>query len=132
MRYTWDANGVKLAKVAEGANAQNNVRTDYSGNFLYENNTLKSIFTPYGRIVPFNNNGSVLYMVEYNLTDHLGNVRVTFTAHANGKPETNQITSYDPFGFVTKQDNWYATSVLKNKYLYNGKEIQNDVLPVLR
>jgi RHS repeat-associated protein len=125
--YTWDAVGNKLAKKVYG-NTAATTRYDYSGNFLYENSVLKCIFTSEGRIVPFNNNGSVLWNYEYNLKDHLGNTRIVFTAHSDGKPETNQITSYDPFGFVTKQDNWYATSTLKNKYLYNGKEIQNDVL----
>ncbi len=28
--------------------------TDYSGNFLYENNELKAIFTSAGRIIPCN------------------------------------------------------------------------------
>jgi RHS repeat-associated protein len=118
----------KLAKKVYGNTAGNTARYDYSGNFLYENSVLKCIFTSEGRIVAFNNNGTMRYNFEYNLKDHLGNTRVVLTAHSDGKPETNQITSYDPFGFVTKQDNWYATSVLKNKYLYNGKEIQNDIL----
>ena len=59
---------------------------------------------------------------------HLGNTRVTYTAHANGRPEVNQITSYDPYGFVTNQSNWYPTGVTRNKMLYNGKEIQDETL----
>ena len=126
VRYTWNAAGVKLARCVMGATAQNNTRFDYSGNFLYENNILKCIFTSEGRIALFNNNGSVLYNFEYNLKDHLGNTHIVFTAHANGQPETNQITSYDPFGFVTTQADWYPTGALKNNYLYNGKEWQDD------
>jgi len=78
--------------------------------------------------MPFTSNGNVLYRYEYNLKDHLGNVRVTLTAHSSGKPEVNQISSYDPFGMVTRQENWFATGMLKNKYLYNGKELQDDLL----
>ena len=52
LRYTYDATGSKLAKVVDGINAENNTRVDYSGNFLYENNDLKAIFTSAGRIVP--------------------------------------------------------------------------------
>jgi RHS repeat-associated protein len=125
--YTWDAVGNKLAKKVYG-NTAATTRYDYSGNFLYENSVLKCIFTSEGRIVPFNNNGSVLWNYEYNQKDHLGNTRVVFTAHSDGKPETNQITNYDPFGFVTQQSNWYATGAFKNKYLYNGKELQDDQL----
>jgi len=125
--YTWDAVGNKLAKKVYG-NTAATTRYDYSGNFLYENSVLKCIFTSEGRIVPFNNNGSVLWNYEYNLKDHLGNTRVVFTAHSDGKPETNQITSYDPFGFVTTQTNWYPTGAFKNKFLYNGKELQDDQL----
>jgi RHS repeat-associated protein len=126
--FTWDAAGNKLAKKVYGNMAGNTTRYDYSGNFLYENSVLKCIFTSEGRIVAFNNNGSVLWNYEYNQKDHLGNTRVVFTAHSDGKPETNQITSYDPFGFVTQQSNWYATGAFKNKFLYNGKELQDDLL----
>jgi len=34
---------------------------------------------------------------------HLGNTRVTFTGHSNGRPEVNQVTSYDPFGLVINE-----------------------------
>ncbi len=66
----------------------------YSGNFLYENNELKAIFTSAGRIIPFDNNGNVVYKFEYNLQDHLGNTRVVFSGHSNGQPEVMQVTDY--------------------------------------
>ncbi len=128
LRYTYDATGSKLAKVVDGINAENNTRVDYSGNFLYENNDLKAIFTSAGRIVPFNNNGEVLYKFEYNLQDHLGNSRVVFSGHSNGMPEVMQVTDYYPFGLVMNQENYFADGVLSNKYLYNGKELQDDEL----
>ncbi|MCX6239669.1 MAG: RHS repeat-associated core domain-containing protein [Bacteroidia bacterium] len=68
-------------------------------------------------------------MFEYNLTDHLGNVRVTFGGHSSGGPEVLQVTDYDPFGLVMAQQNFVAAeNSLQNKYLYNGKELQDDVL----
>ena len=109
-------------------NAENNTRIDYSGNFLYENNVLKAIFTSAGRIISFNNNGVTLYKFEYNLQDHLGNTRVVFSGHSNGMPEVMQVTDYYPFGLVMNQEDYFADGVLGNKYLYNGKELQDDEL----
>lgn len=93
---------------------------------MYENDVLKCIFTSQGRIVRLETGGNVLFNYEYNLQDHLGNTRVVFTAHSNGKPEVNQITAYDPFGYVISQSNWYPTGAFRNKNLYNGKEYQDD------
>ena len=128
LRYTFDAAGNQLAKIVDGTNAENNTRVDYSGNFLYENNDLKAIFTFPGRIVPFNNNGEVLYQFEYNLQDHLENTRVVFGGHSKVMPEVMQVTDYYPFGLIMNQQNYFVDGVLFNKYLYNGKELQDDEL----
>jgi RHS repeat-associated protein len=101
---------------------------DYSGNFLYENGELKAIFTSAGRIIPFDNGGETIFKFEYNLQDHLGNTRVVFSGHSNGQPEVMQVTDYYPFGLVMNQQNYFASGVLSNKYLYNGKELQDDEL----
>jgi len=127
-RYTYDAVGNKKAKVIEFTGNSNAGRTDYSGNFIYENDKLKAIFTSAGRIVPFDNNGNVLYKFEYNLQDHLGNTRVVFGGHDNGRPEVMQTTDYYPFGMVMNQSNTFADGVLSNNFLYNGKELQNDAI----
>jgi RHS repeat-associated protein len=128
LRYTYDAAGNKLAKVVDGTVAGNNTRLDYSGNFLYENNELKAIFTSAGRIIPFDNGGETIFKFEYNLQDHLGNTRVVFSGHSNGQPEVMQVTDYYPFGMVMNQQNYFASGVLSNKYLYNNKELQDDEL----
>jgi RHS repeat-associated protein len=128
LRYTYDAAGNKLVKVVDGTVAENNTRLDYSGNFLYENNELKAIFTSVGRIVPFDNGGETIFKFEYNLQDHLGNTRVVFSGHSNGQPEVMQVTDYYPFGLVMNQENYFASGVLFNKYLYNNKEWQDDEL----
>ena len=62
------------------------------------------------------------YSYEYNLTDHLGNVRATFYKN----PNTNLLE-------VLQRDNYYAFGLRKpsqfgnNKYLYNGKELQEEL-----
>ncbi|MDD2963541.1 MAG: RHS repeat-associated core domain-containing protein [Bacteroidales bacterium] len=81
-------------------------------------------------------NGQVHWKTEYNLSDQtsttlssgLGNVRVVFAAHANGQPEVMQQTSYYPFGYTLQQNDYYASVTSENKNLYNGKELQDDVL----
>jgi RHS repeat-associated protein len=128
LRYTYDAAGNKLVKVVDGTVAGNNTRLDYSGNFLYENGELKAIFTSAGRIIPFDNGGETVFKFEYNLQDHLGNTRVVFSGHSNGQPELMQVTDYYPFGMVMNQENYFASGVLSNKYLYNNKELQDDEL----
>jgi RHS repeat-associated protein len=128
VRYTYDAAGNKLVKAIELDGNPNIGRFDYSGNFLYEYGELKAIFTSAGRIIPFDNNGNVVYKFEYNLQDHLGNTRVVFSGHSNGQPEVMQVTDYYPFGMVMNQENYFASGVLSNKYLYNNKELQDDEL----
>jgi RHS repeat-associated protein len=125
--YTYDAAGARLARtITIGTEAATHYY--YSGPFMYLNNDLKCIFTPEGRVVALNDSPGVLSCFEYNLKDHLGNTRVTFTGHSNGKPEVNQITSYDPYGLVTSQTSYYTTGAFANKQLYNGKELQDDAL----
>ena len=59
---------------------------------------------------------------QYFLKDHLGNTRVTFTQTG----EVIQEDSYYPFGMaMTGLSNQSGTSY-KNKYLYNGKELQDE------
>ncbi|MBN2820070.1 MAG: hypothetical protein JXP36_13925 [Bacteroidales bacterium] len=108
--------------MVDGTNAANNTRIDYSGNIIYEDNQLKAIFTSEGRIVK---DGST-YKFEYNMKDHLGNVRVAFIGQSSGTPLVTQRSSYFPFGMVAEQTNSYSSGILGNKFLYNGKELQDD------
>jgi RHS repeat-associated protein len=72
-----------------------------------------------------------VWQYEYTLKDHLGNTRVTF-ADIDGSrtiqpnAEINQINHYYPFG-LNMEGNWNGASAdAKNKYQYNGKELQSD------
>ncbi len=56
-------------------------------------------------------------MYYYNLSDHLGNVRVVVGNDANATQI--QTNDYTAFGVAISSD------VSKNKYLYNGKELQD-------
>ncbi len=56
-------------------------------------------------------------MYYYNLSDHLGNVRVVVGDDANATQI--QTNDYTAFGVAISSD------ISKNKYLYNGKELQD-------
>jgi RHS repeat-associated protein len=110
--YVYDATGRKLRKVS------GTVATDYISGVQYTGNTLDFIQNEVGRAIP---NGTA-YKYEYNLSDHLGNVRYSFDVSANGVVGLTQKDDYYPFGMrIAKQ-----VSSLENKYLYNGKEIQQE------
>ncbi len=103
--------------------------TDYIGSFVYEDNELKYILTPEGRALPDGNGG---FEYQYYLKDHLGNVRIMFDENK----QVLQNYSYYPFGMEMparqKQSeggngfDYNASTTLKNDYLYNGKELQDE------
>lgn len=110
--YVYDATGRKLRKVS------GTVATDYISGVQYTGNTLDFIQNEVGRAIP---NGTA-YKYEYNLSDHLGNVRYSFDVNSSGAIGATQKDDYYPFGLrIAKQ-----VSSLENKYLYNGKEIQQE------
>jgi RHS repeat-associated protein len=105
------------------------VVTAVGKSFVYEDSKLAFIQTPEGRIVPDHDT----YAYEYFLKDHLGNTRVVF----NEQGEMLQIeakwrsrlfgnNSYYPFGGIMEGLNYTAGLAPENKYLYNGKEFQDD------
>ncbi len=119
INYIYDAAGIKLQKTL----GLNGTTTDYIGNFIYEDDELKYILTGNGRIVIDGKKSNYQYFIK----DHLGNTRVTFDA--SGK--VLQEESYYPFGMVMNGFNYIDQSLVdndtKNKYLYNGKELQDDL-----
>jgi RHS repeat-associated protein len=92
---------------------------DYIGNFVYEDNVLKYILTSEGRVLA-NSGGNFEY--QYSLKDHLGNTRITF----NQNGEIIQEDAYYPFGMKMNGLCYQSGTDYENKYLYNGKELQDD------
>jgi RHS repeat-associated protein len=113
LAYTYDAMGRKLRKVST---AGTTVTTDYVDGIQYTNGTIDLIQTEQG--MARNNGGSYTY--EYNLTDHLGNVRASFDIYG-GAVRMLQRDDYYAFGLRK------AVSGGTNKYLYNGKELQEEL-----
>jgi len=115
IKYVYDAAGTKLAKLKNNAPV-----TYYAGNFVYNGSKqLDYIITEEGMV---KKTGSQ-YSYEYYLKDHLGNIRTVFRPGPGGTIITEQVNAYYPFGMLFAKNN-----TDKNKYLYNGKELQDDVL----
>ncbi|MDQ0636544.1 RHS repeat-associated protein [Pedobacter sp. W3I1] len=113
LSYTYDASGNKLAKTSNGS-----VR-NYIGGIEYKpDGSIDIIHTEEG--VAQNNGGTYTY--HYNLSDHLGNVRYTFDV-VNGLISPLQKDDYYAFG----KRNTSMQGSVDNKYLYNGKEIQEEL-----
>jgi hypothetical protein len=78
--------------------------TYYMGPFVHEGlqngtSSLKYIITPEGRIINNGTDSVPVWKWEYNLTDHLGNVRVVLTPSATaGYVTVLQEDNYFPFG----------------------------------
>lgn len=110
--YIYDAASTKLVNLLPNSKAYK-----YLGNFVYnETNVLEYILTDEGRL--YVDGTSAKY--EYYLKDHLGNTRVVFDETGATPVQTNH---YYPFGM---RFNNAPTGNPLNKYLYNGKELQEE------
>ena len=119
LEFTYNAAGVKLRKQVYESGSLISDR-HYVGNFEYNEGELELIHTDEGRItIPDSE-----YRYEYYLQDHLGNNRVMFTDDGTGTAEILQEAHYYPFGMTLAGLN-YSTG-LPTKYLYNGKERQDE------
>ena len=93
----------------------------YEGGFEYADDTLSLIHTGEG----FVQRTSTGFTYNYFLKDHLGNNRVVFGEGTGGQLVVSQTTDYYPFGAAHEPTYESGTD---NKYLYNGKERQDDML----
>ena len=108
INYEYDAEGTKLKKTLSTGKV-----TDYEEDEIYENSILYQTSHDEGRIV----NG----IYEYNITDHLGNLRVAFK-DSLGIAKITQVNAYGAFGddLPTLK---YINSLKINRYNFNGKEV---------
>ena len=111
IEYEYDAEGTKLKKTLSTGKV-----TDYEEDDIYENNILYQTSHDEGRIV----NG----IYEYNITDHLGNLRVAFK-DSSGIAKITQVNAYGAFGddLPTLK---YINSLKINKFQFQEQELQDD------
>jgi len=136
-QYLYRADGTKLSKVYTFGLSKNqserNSITDYLDGFQYEGTGVStSIINRILKFVPtsegYYNFVSNKYI--YNFTDHLGNVRLSYTKNASGTaPEIAEEKNYYPFGLKHEGYNTTYNSPNYNpgyKYGYNNKELQEE------
>ena len=109
--YIYSATGEKLAKKAGGS------FTYYRGVMVYPSNTTLLYMQHPEGTVSMTSDG---YTYNYFKTDHTGSTRVLLSA-VNGSLQQQQTTDYYPFGLA-----WEYNNLNKNKYLFSGKELQDD------
>lgn len=105
--YVYSSDGEKLSVIHQSSTQK---RTDYVGNMIYENGSLKRILVDGGYI----ENGVYYFYLE----DHLGNNRVV--AKADGT--VIQTNHYYPYGMLFAE----STYADKQPYKYNGKELDRE------
>ncbi|MFY7665568.1 RHS repeat domain-containing protein, partial [Flavobacterium sp.] len=140
IRYTYDALGVKLRKEVDDPANNTTTTTEYLDGFQYKNEAL--IFFPTSEgYVEFATPTKFFYV--YNYTDHLGNVRMSYTEHGPGVPKILEDNHYYPFGL--RHENYASERFERVKepngdlyviqpterrewqYKYNGKEWQDEL-----
>ena len=118
--YIYNATGQKVSKIVN--EATNITQTNYlAGGFQYKNNVLQFFPHAEGYVKHEANN----YSYVFNYTDHLGNIRLSYTDINNSNiidaDEIVEENQYYPFGLKHET---YNTS---NAYQYNGKELQTEL-----
>ncbi|MBB6369651.1 RHS repeat-associated core domain-containing protein [Chryseobacterium shigense] len=127
--YIYRADGTKQRKVykysGETFATEAVLSTDYLDGFQYESQAASGPFTL--KFVPtaegyynFENNKYI-----YSYTDHLGNVRLSYSKNSSGSAEVLEENNFYPFGLKHEGYNALAGNPAYN-YGYNGKELQKE------
>jgi RHS repeat-associated protein len=132
--YLYSADGTKVKKtVVESGSA---TTTDYLGGYQYKNAVRQFFPTAEGYVKATVSGTTYNYNYIYNYTDHLGNVRLSYTK-VGSNPVILEENDYYPFGLKHQGYNAELYTVnsgslvglLKpfNNYKYNGKELQDEL-----
>ncbi|QHC86416.1 hypothetical protein AS589_17320 [Empedobacter brevis] len=118
--YTYDASGVKLAKVVTEGEGVRVTTTDYINGFQYSqeagkgNQSVLQFFPTAEGYVNVTDGTAFNYV--YNYTDHLGNVRLSYQKESNGALKVLEENNYYPYGL--KHTGYNNTNVANANYKY--------------
>jgi len=119
LEYAYDAGGSKLSKTIYDGSSSTTI--NYIGGFEFDNsNALTSFAMPEGRV---RKTGSSTFTFEYFITDHQGNVRVSFEDNS-GSAIVRQENSYYPYGMIMAGN--YQPSAPNNNLYNAGSRWQDD------
>ena len=113
------ASGEKLRKTVYFTDGISVVK-DYIGSFVYVDGVLDFFHTSEGRVEYDGTN----FEYQYSIKDHLGNVRVLFADDGAGNAIIKQENHYYPYGLTLA--GLGSTGGSDNKFLYNGKELEDE------
>jgi len=119
IEYTYNAAGVKLGKKVT-VNGKTTT-TDYLSGYQYKNGQLQFYTMAEGYVKI--EEGKPVYV--YNYTDHLGNVRLSYT-DKNGTLQLLQEKNYYPFGLTHKGYNETVAGTLNRYKNYQGQELNTE------
>lgn len=131
-KYQYRSDGLKIRKIytygAGKANYETSLITDYLDGFQYEYFDTGDLFaTASLKFVPtaegyynFENNKYI-----YNYTDHLGNIRLSYSKNVNGSAEVLEENNFYPFGLKHEGYNQFVGNPSYN-YGYGQKELQKE------
>lgn len=129
--YIYNAVGQKVQKTVTVITPASTTITNYLGGYQYQG---VNGVTPSLQFFPttegYVKNASGVYSYVFNYTDHLGNVRLSYSdSDKNGQIATTEIleeSNYYPFGL--KHNGYTGTNLQPGyKYKYNGKELQDEL-----
>jgi RHS repeat-associated protein len=137
--YIYNAFGVKVAKQVRAPEVQD--QTDYLSGFQYKNDELQFFPTAEGYV---NVTDGRKFNYVYNYTDHLGNIRLSYTFDdRENELKVLEENHYYPFGLKHSNYNVNIAKLAKDpdgisvivaptersdyQYKYNGKEFQDEL-----
>lgn len=119
IKHIYDARGVKLAQKTFKANDVLQSEIGFMGEFVYEDGGLKSIQHSEGQLVPDKIDGGWEY--HYDIKDHLGNTRLTFTT----KPKSLDFTASFESEHATDEEAYYY-NLAETRVIFNSADANGD------